>query len=192
MVDGMVARFDRTVDGARQITALYIAGDMCDLHLVVSPTAGWGLQALTTTTVLRILHADLRELAVKHPAIGLAFWRDTAADASVLAKWVSNIGRNDARSRLAHLLCEIGVRSEHAGIGSRTDFPLPMTQTQLADSLGLTSVHVNRTIQALRQDALLRMEGRRVRVERWNELADAAEFDPRFLLIEQHSDVIPA
>lgn len=192
VVDGMVARFDQMRGGHRQTTALYIAGDMCDLHSVVSPVAGWGLQAVATTTILRILHADLRGLAAKHPGIAFAFWRDAVADASVLAKWISNVGRRDARSRLAHLLCELGVRSEHAGIGSRTDFPLPMTQNQLADALGITSVHVNRTLRALRQNELVTAGSRRVRVERWDELAAIAEFDSRFLLLEQRPDTSAA
>jgi CRP-like cAMP-binding protein len=185
VVEGLVARFDQMADGLRQFTSLYIAGDMCDLHSVVSPTAGWGLQAITNTTILRIFHADLRELAVRHPAIAFAFWRQTVVDASILAKWVSNVGRRDARSRLAHLFCELGLRMELAGIGSRTDFPLPMTQSHLADALGLTSVHVNRTLQTMRHDGLVVTENRRVRVGRWSELVHVAEFDPQFLLLPE-------
>ena len=192
VVDGLVARFDQMADGSRQLTSLYIAGDMCDLHSVVSPTAGWGFQAVTNTTVMRILHSDLHELAVRHPAIAFAFWRDAVVDASVLAKWVGNVGRRDARSRLAHLFCELGLRMEAAGLGSRTDFPLPMTQTYLADALGLTPVHVNRMLQTLRHDGLVSTENRRVRVERWSELAHVAEFDPQFLLLKQHPDDLAA
>ena len=192
VMDGLVARFDQMADGLRQFTALYIAGDMCDLHSVVSPTAGWGLQAIASTTILRVPHTDLRELTVRHPAIAFAFWRDAVVDASVLAKWVSNVGRRDARSRLAHLFCELGFRMEAAGLGSRTDFPLPMTQTHLADALGLTPVHVNRTIQTMRRDGLVATENRRVRIERWSELAHIAEFDPQFLLLREQSNSIAA
>lgn len=192
VIDGLVARFDQMSNGTRQITSLYIPGDMCDLHSVVSPTAGWGLTAVAPTSTLRILHSDLRELAVKHPGIAFAFWRDTTVDASIAAKWVSNVGRRDARSRMAHLFCEIGIRAERAGIGSRTDFPLPITQTQLGDALGLTPVHVNRTLQTLRHDGLVATENRRVHVARWNELADLAEFDPRFLLEAERPDAIAA
>ena len=99
VVDGLAARFDQMRDGQRQITALHIPGDMCDLQSVVAPTAAWGIAALTTTTVLHIPHRDLRALATSHPAIALAFWRDTTADASVLAKWLGNLGRRDARAR---------------------------------------------------------------------------------------------
>jgi CRP-like cAMP-binding protein len=104
VMEGLVGRFDQMRDGRRQITAFHIPGDMCDLQSVVSPVAGWGLEALTTTTILHIPHGDLRRLAVDHPAVALAFWRDTSADASIFAKWVANVGRRDALSRLAHLL----------------------------------------------------------------------------------------
>lgn len=192
VVDGLVARFDQMSNGTRQITSLYIPGDMCDLHSVVSPTAGWGLTAVAPTVTLRILHSDLRELAIKYPGIAFAFWRDTTVETSIAAKWVSNVGRREARSRMAHLFCEIGIRTERAGIGTRNDFPLPMTQNQLGDALGLTPVHVNRTLQTLRQDGLVATENRRVHVARWKELADVAEFDPRFLLMTERPDAVAA
>ena len=183
VVDGLVARFDQLSDGRRQIVAFYIRGDMCDLHSVPVPVAGWGLEALTTTTLLHVAHAELWRLAKAYPAIALAFWRDTTADASIFAKWTSNIGRRDAQSRLAHLFCEMGFRAEEAGLGRRTDFPFEATQNQLADALGLTSVHVNRMMQALRKQGVVRTEGRMVHVEDWNRLAFIAEFDPDYLLL---------
>lgn len=184
VVDGLVGRFDQMKDGRRQITALHIPGDMCDLQSVVSPVAGWGLEAMTTTTILHISHRDLRTVATVYPAIGLAFWRDTTADASILAKWVGNLGRRDASSRLAHLFCEMGMRNEQAGLGTRTEFSLPMTQSQIADATGLTSVHVNRTLQALRRDQIVSTERRTIYIENWDRLTEIAEFDPEFLLIE--------
>lgn len=184
IVGGLVGRLDQMKNGRRQITALHIPGDMCDLHSVVSPIAGWGFEALTTSTVLHIPHYELRNVATAYPAIASAFWRDTTADASVLAKWVGNLGRRDAASRIAHLFCELGTRMEHAGLGSRTEFALPITQAQIADAMGLTSVHVNRTLQAMRGERILRTERRTIYVEDWDRLVAIAEFDPEFLLIE--------
>jgi CRP-like cAMP-binding protein len=184
VVEGLVGRFDQMRDGRRQITALHIPGDMCDLHSVVSPIAGWGLEALTTTTILHVPHQDLRNLVTAHPGIALAFWRDTTADASVLAKWIGNLGRRDAASRIAHLFCEVGMRMEQAGLGTRTQFRLPMTQTQIADAMGLTPVHVNRTMQTLRRDQIVRTEQRTIHVDNWARLSEIAEFDPEFLLAE--------
>lgn len=181
---GLVARFDEMRDGQRQIAALHIAGDMADLHSVVAPTRPWGLTALSESIVLQVPHEPLRELACAHPDVALAFWRDCTVDFSVVSKWVGNLGRQGARGRLAHLLCEMGVRFELAGLGTRTSFALEATQEQLADALGLTSVHVNRTLQSLRRDELVVMRNHLVEVLDWERLADVADFDPSYLLTD--------
>jgi CRP-like cAMP-binding protein len=182
---GLVARFDQMRNGARQITAFYIAGDMSDLHSVVSPTAAWGISALTGSSVLHVPHDGLRDIATRYPAIAFAFWRDSTADASVLAKWIGNIGRQDSRARLAHMLCEFGVRTELAGLGSRTAFTFSATQEQLADALGLTAVHTNRTMQRLRSEKVIATHGHQFEVLDWGRLAAIAEFDPDYLLIRR-------
>lgn len=184
VVDGLAGRFDQLASGHRQITALHIPGDMCDLHSVPVPHAGWGIGALTTTTILRVAHGPLRELTVRYPAIGFAFWRDTIADASILSKWISALGRRDAKSRLAHLICEMGMRMELAGLGTRTQFRLPATQTQLSDVLGLTPVHLNRTLQELRRAGLLLTNGYDIQVLDLPQIRGIAEFDQQYLLLD--------
>jgi len=185
---GLVARFDQMRDGRRQIVGFHIAGDMCDLHSVVAPTAGWGISALSGATILHVPHSALRAIAVEFPAIALAFWRDSTVDASIIAKWVGNLGRQDARARVAHVLCELGIRMERAGVAaSRTCFVLDATQEQLADAVGLTAVHVNRTIQGLRRDGLIESRGHTVEVKDWPALAQTAEFDPAYLLLDDNA-----
>ncbi len=181
VVDGLVGRYEQMKEGSRQITALNIPGDMCDLQSVVSPVAAGGLQALSPATILHISHEDLRAAATAHPAIALAFWRDTSVDAAVLAKWTGNIGCKDATTRLAHLFCELGCRMEQAGLGSRTSYPFLVTQEQLADVLGMTSVHVNRTLQGLRRNGLVTVSAKTVQIAHWDDLAALAEFDPVYL-----------
>jgi len=181
---GLAGRFDQLANGHRQITALHIPGDMCDLHSVAVPHAGWGIEALTGTNTLRIPHSSLRQLAERYPAIAYAFWRDTIADASVLAKWISALGRRSAKSRMAHLICEMGIRMEQAELGTRHCYDLPATQAQLADVLGVTSVHLNRTFQALRRDGLLFTDGLAIRVPDFVRLSRLAEFDPQYLLLD--------
>jgi CRP-like cAMP-binding protein len=185
---GMVARFDQMRDGRRQIVAFHIPGDMCDLHSVVAPTAAWGMAALTQSTVLHVPHKEIRRLAVSHPTVALAFWRDGTVDSSILAKWIGNLGRQDARARVAHMLCELGMRLEVAGLAiERTCFTLDLTQEQLADAVGLTPVHVNRTMQALRRMDLIGTSGRTVNVKSWDGLAEEAEFNPDYLLLDDHA-----
>ena len=181
IVSGLGGRFDMMADGRRQIVAFYIPGDMCDLHSVPVPTSGWGLEALSGATLLFIPHAALREVT-SDPVIAMAFWRDTVVDGSILAKWAANLGRKQAVPHLAHLFCEMGIRMEQVGLGSRTDFDLPVTQSQLADAVGLTTVHLNRSLKALREQGLTFNRGR-ARMEDWSHLAELAEFDPAYLLL---------
>ena len=182
VVAGNVGRYDLMRNGGRQITAIYIAGDMCDLYSVAVPTAGWGLTSLGKSTVLQISHNDMRDLALTYPNLAFAFWRDTVLDASILAKWIASVGRKSARARIAHLLCELGTRNERAGLGKRDDFELALTQEQIADAMGLTSVHVNRMLQSLRVDDFVSIRAHRVTIKDWDHLASIADFSPTFLL----------
>ena len=184
VIDGLAGRFDQLANGHRQITALHIPGDMCDLHSVAVPHAGWGIEALTGTNTLRVAHEALRELTIKFPAIAYAFWRDTIADASILAKWISALGRRSAKARMAHLICEMGIRIEQANLGTRNLFRLPATQGQLADVLGVTTVHLNRTFQTLRRDGLLFTDETTIQVPDFDRLRSTAEFDVQYLLLD--------
>jgi CRP-like cAMP-binding protein len=184
VIEGLAGRFDQLANGHRQITALHIPGDMCDLHSVPVPHAGWGIEALTGTNTLRVPHEALRKVTSDYPAIAYAFWRDTIADASILAKWISALGRRSAKARMAHLICEMGIRMEQAGLGTRNSFQLPAKQAQLADVLGITTVHLNRTFQALRKESLLFTDGPAVRVPDIERLRRVAEFDAQYLLLE--------
>ena len=180
VVAGYVGRFDQNANGVRQITALHIPGDMADLHSVVQPEATSALQALSTATIIRIPHSQIRATAAANPAIAEAFWRDCMVDASILSQWVVNVGRRDARSRIAHLLCEIAVRLGHAPAEGEIMFPFPVTQTQLADVTGLTPVHVNRMVQSLRRDGLANIR-HNVTIYDWDALAEAGDFEADYL-----------
>lgn len=181
VLEGLAAGFHPMKNGGRQFTGFYLPGDMCDLHTAVLPPSPTGIEALTNTTIFRVPHQALREAAAAHSSIAAAFWRDTGVDASLAAKWTANIGRRSARTRLAHLMCEIGMRVELAGLGDRTAYRLGATQTQLADAVGLTPVHVNRTLRDLRADHLLRISAGRVDIPDWERLASTAEFDCAYL-----------
>lgn len=184
VVDGLVGRFGQNRDGGRQITCLYIPGDMADLPSVVSPKSGWGLNALTRTTILRLAHIDLRRVAAKHPGVAEALWRDCVADGSIYSEWVVNVGRRDALARVAHLLCEMAVRCEQSGQGDTRAFPLPITQGGLGDATGLTNVHVNRTLKELRLRSIVELRKGTVTIHDWNELRSVGEFDAAFLLLD--------
>lgn len=195
VVEGLVGRFDQNSNGARQITALHIPGDMPDLHSVVQPLATSALQALSPATILGIPHEAVRAVAAAHPAIAEALWRDCMVDAMILAQWVVNVGRRDARCRIAHLLCEMAVRYGGNRLSGRIAFNLPMTQSHLADATGLTSVHVNRSLKALAADGVEFRRGR-VYIEAWEMLVQVGDFDAGYLQQEVRPEerirIIPA
>lgn len=184
VADGLVGSFGAMRDGRRQITSFFVPGDMVDLHSVVTPKAGLALQALVPTQILRIPHRDLRAIATRHPALGEAFWRDCVVDAAILSQWVVNVGVRDAATRMAHLFCELGLRLERAGFATREHFRLSMTQTHLGEALGLTAVHVNRTLRALREQELLSVSGDELIIHDWLRLAETGDFDDRYLQLD--------
>lgn len=190
--EGLLARFDEMLDGGRSLTALHIPGDMADLHSVVLPKAGWGIATLAPSVIFQVPHADIEVLARTYPGIAMAFWRDGSADASIVAKWVANIGRKSARARLAHLLCEMGWRMAAADLGTRERYDLPLTQGQIGDAMGVTSVHVSRVVRELREEGIASFRLNRVDIQDLDRLIAIAEFDPAFLVMNEPTSALPA
>lgn len=187
VVDGLVGRFGQRKDGARQITCLYIPGDMADLPSVVSQNSAWGLSALADTTILHLAHVDLRGLAARHPGIAEAFWRDCVADGSIFSEWVVNVGRRRSVSRVAHLFCEMAIRCERADRGDRGSFRLPITQNYLGEATGMTTIHLNRTLRELRERSVVILNSGTVTVLDWKQLVKIGDFDPGFMMLEGQS-----
>ena len=181
---GLAARRAPVGDGRCGSSAFYIPGDMCDLDSMACPTIASALFALTATTIVRVPHDQLRRLVNAYPRIALAFLRDTAAEASIRAEWQCNLTRKPARARMAHLICELGVRMELAALGARHSFWLDVVGQHLADALGITTVHVSRTLGSLRSSGFLRTNARRIIIDDWSGLARLGRFDPNYLLVE--------
>ena len=113
-------------------------------------------------------------------------WFDTLVDGSIFREWIANVGRRDAQTRIAHLLCEFSLRLKVAGLGEANEYELPMTQDQLADCTGLTSVHVNRTLKNLEAKRLIeRRSSRTVTIGDWKKLAEAGDFDSNYLHLRE-------
>jgi CRP-like cAMP-binding protein len=188
LLSGFAHRNKIVGNGARQILALHMAGDLVDLQNSLLKIADHNVQALTRCEVAYIPREAILRIASEHPAVGEAMWLDTLIDGSISREWIANIGRRDARSRIAHLLCEFGIRLRMAGVGEHTGYELPMTQEQIGDCTGLTPVHVNRTLQALARDGLIRRTNRAVTIGDWNALAVTADFRSGYLHIgsDQH------
>ena len=178
---GFVYRHKIVGDGGRQIVAVHVPGDFVDAQNILLEQSDHNIQALTDTVMYMIPAEDFIAAAMAHPAIAKAVWRETLIEAAILREWVANVGRRDARARTAHMLCEMAVRREAAGLGSRETFDLPMTQEQLGDTLGLTAVHVNRTLKTLESDGLITRNKRSVTVANWRELRSVGDFTANYL-----------
>lgn len=181
MVSGFAIRHKVAGNGGRQIFSIHMKGDLADLQNSLLGTADHNLQALTHVKAAFIPVEAIQEIAFDRPAVGRAMWYETLIDASIFREWTLNVGRRDARTRTAHLLCEFALRLEMAGLGERCDYELPMTQEQLADALGLTSVHTNRTLMNLGADGLISRNHRSVQIIDWPALRQAGDFDPAYL-----------
>lgn len=186
MLSGLSYRHKIVATGARQIVSIHMSGDMVDLQNSLLGTADHNVQALTTSEVAFIPRDAIVELAFARRVIGQALWYDTLVDGSIFREWIANIGRRDARARIAHLLCEFALRLEAAGLGDHLEWELPMTQEQLADCTGLTPVHVNRMLQALGKDGVISRTRRSVTVNDWKALAETGDFESTYLHLPQH------
>ncbi|WP_334656882.1 Crp/Fnr family transcriptional regulator [Sphingomonas panaciterrae] len=181
MLDGWAARYKTLPDGGRQITAFLLPGDICDMGAAVLKQADHSVIALTQVTVASVTRASLIEVTRERPSLAQAFWWAGLVDEAVLRTWIVNLGRRDAHARIAHLLCELHARIKRVGQVQDGEFSLPLTQEQLADALGLTSVHVNRTLQRLRTEGLVALRNRRLTILDTERLGEAAGFDSGYL-----------
>lgn len=178
---GYACRSKLGSNGARQIVSFHIPGDILDIQHILLPRADHDVQTITEAEVAWIRRAELIRLSKDHPAIGHALWRDSLIDASIFREWVMNVGRRDARSRIAHMLCEFTARCEAIGLGNADMFDLPMTQEEIGDATGLTSVHVNRTLKTLEHQGAIRRSGRSVLITDGRLLRSIGDFDASYL-----------
>jgi CRP-like cAMP-binding protein len=181
LLSGFAFRHKITGEGGRQVIAIHMEGDCVDLQNSLLSVSDHNVQMLTEGDVAFIARDAIRELALSRPAVGMAMWTDTLIDSAIFREWVVNVGRRDARARIAHMLCEFSLRLEAAGLAKDHRYELPMTQEQLADSVGLTSVHVNRVLRQLGEEGLISRQKRAIVIEDWSRMRAAGDFNERYL-----------
>ena len=181
VLDGFSSRYRDTADGARQITAIHIPGDFVDLHSLLLREMDHSVGALSACRVMRFPHARLRALTQTHPHLTRLLWLMTLIDASIHREWLA-AAANSAPEQIAHLICELYVRLGITGLIATDDsFTLPLTQVELGEALGLSAVHVNRSLQQLRSEGLFSWQNQTIRILDWNGLQRRGSFDARYL-----------
>jgi CRP-like cAMP-binding protein len=185
VLDGFTCRYKVTDAGKRQIFSFHTPGDIPDLQSLHLQVMDHSLSTITRCDLLFIPHPTIRELCRRFPRIGDAFWRDTLIDGAIFRQWLLGVGRKEAASRIAHLLCELFLRLRAVGLAAGRDLELPLTQAEIGDALGLSTVHVNRSLQKLRAMGVIAGSGKKLVIQDWEGLREVGEFDPTYLHLKK-------
>lgn len=183
VVAGLICRYKDLSNGQRQITAIHVPGDFADLHGFTLKHLDHNVMALSPCTIAKSPHDRIQKVCEDFPRLARLFWFSTNLDACIHREWEVSLGRRTALERTAHLLCELHVRLGMIGLAHSNIYALPLTQTELAECLGLTSVHVNRVLRELREAGLVEFRSGQVTINNFEGLKRAAEFDPAYLYL---------
>ena len=177
---GFACRNKVSSKGVRQITAYLVPGDFCDLHVAV---LGQMDHSITTLSECLVVDIPLRtiEAMTARPELARALWWATLVDEATLREWIVNLGSRDAREKIAHLFCELLIRLRSVGLADADEYRLPITQRDLADTVGLSAVHLNRALQSLRADGLIDFESKLLTVRNFHGLAALSDFNASYL-----------
>jgi CRP-like cAMP-binding protein len=192
VLDGWACRYKQLPDGKRQIVSLFVPGDFCDVNVYVLKYMDHSIGAITRLKVAMITAEEMSALTAERPRITQALWWHELVTAAVQREWTLNIGQRSAYERLAHLLIELYLRLTTVGRArdGRCDFPL--TQNDLADATGLTSVHVNRTLQELRRDGLIELERKQLQILDLPRMMDVSMFNANYLHLDREGRYLDA
>ena len=185
IVDGFAIRHNHLRDGRRQITAVHVPGDFADLHSFLLKHLDDGVAALTTCTVAFVGHSDLKQITQRYPYLTRVLWFTTLVDGAVHRAWMTGLGAMEAHERVAHFFCEFRDRLRWVELVNQDHYDLPLTQEELADTLGMSGVHMNRTLQDLRGQGLISVKGKAVTINDWERLKQLAQYDPDYLHLGQ-------
>jgi CRP-like cAMP-binding protein len=188
LLSGFAFRHKIVGDGGRQIVSLHIPGEALDFQGLFLDCSDHNVQTLTATTLAQVPMAAIGQLMSERVAVARAMLTEVMVEGSISREWMARIGRRDARTRLAHLLCEFACRLDAQGLQDTT-YEIPMTQEQFGEALGLTGIHVNRSIRLLESEGLIRRNKRTMRFPDIGRLRKVADFSTRYLHREM-SDAI--
>lgn len=181
ILEGWACRYKTLEDGRRQIIAYLLPGDLCDHNVSVLREMDHSIGTVTAVTLAEIPTETMRQLNAGHPRLSQALAWEFLVAAAIQREWTVNIGQRTAFERLGHLLCELYMRLRAVGLTQGNTCELPLTQAEIADTIGLSVVHVNRTLQELRSVGLISLRGRELTIHRLEALQRAVQFNPNYL-----------
>jgi CRP-like cAMP-binding protein len=188
LLDGFACRYKVLEDGRRQIVAYFVPGDLCDLRVFILKRMDHSIGAVVASKVATISPENILRLTHTYPTLTRALWWSTLVEEAIAREWLVNVGQRDALERTAHLFCELLYRFRAVGLNNGNSCTLPLTQVELAETLGLSSVHVNRTLQELRRRNLITLEGGTLTIQNLDELKELSFFNPDYLHLDYGND----
>lgn len=179
--DGMLGRYHTMADGKRQYISLHISGDWADAQGLFLDHMDHSVCAMGKASIFSIPHQQLFELFKDRPQIGFVVWRETLIDAAIFRMTITNNSARHGAARLAHFFAELYYRAEAVDLVEGKSCDLPLSQTQLGETLGMSIATVNRNLQKLRRSGAADWSGGRLTVRNWDKLTDIGGFDPSYI-----------
>jgi len=181
IVDGWAVRYKMLPDARRQIVSLLLPGDLCDFNGFLLKEMDHSVGALTPVTYAEMPHDLIEAMCEHHPALARALGLESLVVAAIQREWTLSLGQRTARERIAHLFCEIFERLEMVNLTEGGRCEMPLTQVDLGEITGMTTVHVNRTLQALRREGLIVLDNRILTIPDRRALMTVGMFNPNYL-----------
>jgi len=188
LLEGFACRYKVLEDGRRQIVAYFVPGDLCDLRVFILKRMDHSIGAIAPSRIATIAPDDVLKLMHGFPALTRALWWSTLVEEAITREWIVNVGQRNALERMAHLFCELLYRFRAVGLNQGLSCTLPLTQVELAETLGLSSVHVNRTLQELRRQKLITLDGGTLTIQNLQALEELSFFNPEYLHLDYRPD----
>lgn len=183
LIEGFMCRYKDDRRGYRQLVAVHVPGDFVDLHGFPLKTLDHDVATLTAATVALVPHDALDAIVTDHPQLGRKFWYATMLDAAMHRGWLFRLGRLDAVGRVAHFLCETSARLAAVGLSDGRQFTVGITQADLAEACGVTSIHINRVFRQLREEGLCLFRSGMVELLDSKAMARRGQFNPQYLYL---------
>lgn len=181
LLDGWTFRYKTFKDGRRQILNFILPGDIIGLHSVMLRRADCGIEALTPVTMAVFPSSELIQSLTASPRLLLALTWVAGQSERMMDEHITRVGRRSAVERMAHLFVELYVRMRRIGADPNEACALPLTQALLADTLGMSHVHANRSFRTLVKDKSVELRNGRPTILDVFRLANCANFDRDYL-----------
>ena len=179
--DGWLLRYKILHGGSRQIIDFILPGQIFGLQACLFKNALYSVAAITESSLSEIPFEMIDDVFERSPRLARALFWSAGSESAIIGEHLIDAARRSAYERISHLLLELFVRLNGAGLTDGMSFELPLTQELIGDAVGLTTVHVNRTMRSLREDKLIAIEGKRVTILDFESLSLVCDFENSYL-----------